>query len=174
MKIEEIDENSSNSGRRDEDDGGNGGSSSKTDKRFAAMIGVSKAVQAFNKFKKKDKPTASSNQSAKKDAFLIDAASRGDLNLVTKFITESGCSPDLKDPEGKCIVQLALEGGHDSVVMYLLMEHGARVAPAKGLRYDGVMMNGFEISPAQALTTFLFFSLIISDILSVRALSLQF
>lgn len=53
---------------------------------------------------------------------------------MTKFISESGCSANLKDSDGKCLIQLALEGGHDAVVMYLFLEHGAEVTQAKGLR----------------------------------------
>ena len=96
------------------------------------MMGVSKAVKAF-KFGKK-KVEKKDVHSAKKDAFLIDAVSSGDLSLVTKFITESGCSPNLRSPEGKCLVQLAIEGGHEAVVMSLFLDHSASLAPAKGLR----------------------------------------
>ena len=31
----------------------------------------------------------------------------------------------MKNGEGKSLVQLALEGGHDTVVMYLFLEHNA-------------------------------------------------
>eukprot|EP00520_Triparma_pacifica_P005969 CAMPEP_0118653476 /NCGR_PEP_ID=MMETSP0785-20121206/11849_1 /TAXON_ID=91992 /ORGANISM="Bolidomonas pacifica, Strain CCMP 1866" /LENGTH=854 /DNA_ID=CAMNT_0006546017 /DNA_START=263 /DNA_END=2828 /DNA_ORIENTATION=- len=111
---------------------------------FAAMMGVSKAVKAFNKFKTK-KPKVEVH-SAKKDAFLLDAVARGDLNLTKKFITESGCSPNLKNPEGKSLVQLALEGGHDSVVMYLFLEHKAVVTAAKGLHIKEHSADCFHIS----------------------------
>ncbi|GMH84644.1 hypothetical protein TL16_g09982 [Triparma laevis f. inornata] len=100
-------------------------------KGFAGIMGLSKAV---NKFKGMGKKKASNQNSQKKNAFLIDAASRGSLDLVQKFITENECSPNLKNGEGKSLVQLALEGGHDTVVMYLFLEHNALVVPAKQLR----------------------------------------
>ena len=72
-------------------------------------------------------------RSAKKDAFLIDACSLGSLQLVRKFVEENGCSADLKCPAGKCLLQIALEGGHEEVVMYLLLEQDAVIQPAKNL-----------------------------------------
>jgi len=74
------------------------------------------------------------NHSAKKDAFLIDACQQGSLNLVQKFITKDFCSPNLLSPDGKSLVQLALEGGHDAVVMYLLLEQHAAVVDARGVK----------------------------------------
>ncbi|GMH56808.1 hypothetical protein TrST_g14066 [Triparma strigata] len=101
-------------------------------KGFKGIMGVSKALKMFKGMGKKNKDANKNSQ--KKNAFLIDAASRGSLDLVQKFITENECSPNLKDSEGKSLIQLALEGGHDSVVMYLFLEHNARVVPAKGIR----------------------------------------
>jgi hypothetical protein len=86
---------------------------------LAAMMGVSKALKKF-KGKASSPKKADNQHSAKKDAFLIDACSQGSLNLVQKFITENHCSPNLKSPEGKCLIQLALEGGHEEVVMCAL------------------------------------------------------
>ena len=86
------------------------------DKSFAAMMGVSKAMKAFSKLGKKEKKNDNA-PSAKKDSFLIDACAQGSLDLVIKFITENGCSPNLKSPEGKSLVQIALENGHEEVVM---------------------------------------------------------
>ena len=97
------------------------------------MLGAMKAIKSL-KSKAGIGKKKNNVHSAKKDAFLIDAASRGSLDLVRKFITEDGCSPNLKSPEGKSILQLALEGGHDEVVMYLFLEHKALVVPARGLR----------------------------------------
>ena len=88
------------------------------DKSFAAMMGVSKAMKAFGKLGKGKKKDGDENKhSAKKDTFLIDACAQGSLNLVIKFIGENGCSPNLKSPEGKSLIQIALEGGHEEVVM---------------------------------------------------------
>jgi hypothetical protein len=98
---------------------GNKEESSQAEKGFAAMMGVGKAMKAFKKKVgggKKDNG-ADNAHSAKKDAFLIDACAQGSLNLVIKFITENGCSPNLKGPDGKSLVQIALEGGHEEVVM---------------------------------------------------------
>ena len=106
----------------------------------AAIMGMSKALKAFKKPGKAKKEEE--KHSAKKDAFLIDAATQGSLNLVVKFISESGCSPDLLSAEGKCLIQLALEGGHEAVVMYLFLECHARVVYAAGLGLKGV--QGFD------------------------------
>ena len=93
---------------------------SESDKGLAAMMGVGKAMKAFKKKVAGGKSAQSGSDnahSAKKDKFLIDACAQGSLNLVIKFITENGCSPNLKSPEGKSLVQIALEGGHEEVVM---------------------------------------------------------
>ena len=95
--------------------------------------GVAKILAAFG-VKKKEKPKEEFQHSAKKDAFLLDACSQGSIDLVRNLITLNGCSPNLKDGTGKSLVQLAMEGGHEHIVLYLFIEQKALLPVAVGLR----------------------------------------
>jgi len=120
------------------------------------VVGLVKAKNMFAGLLKKNKKESSEedaekkNHSAKKDKFLIDACQQGSLSLVKKFIVDSGCSPNLMEG-GKALVQLALEGGHEAVVIYLMLECGAKVVNAKAVpnfkeKVDGRLPNFFHIN----------------------------
>ena len=97
----------------------------------ATKPGVARILAAFGVKKSKPQTTAHTH-SAKKDVFLIDACQQGSLDLAKKLIIENGCSPNLKNSEGKSLIQLAMEGGHEDIVLYLFIEQKALLPTAKG------------------------------------------
>ena len=97
---------------------------------------------------------ATSSNAARRNQLLEPAPAReGTLEAVVNQVEEK-CrieTRELYEKEGKALVQLALEGGHEAVVIYLMLECGAKVVNAKAVpnfkeKVDGRLPNFFHIN----------------------------
>ena len=82
------------------------------------------------KSKKKSKPkkkiSSSSRQSGNTTDTIFEAAEKGDMNDLRRFIEEDGIDPNLQDTFRSTALHLACENGHSDAAYYLI-KHGADV-----------------------------------------------